>query len=122
MHRVKDVKVLGEYFEYTSNFDVKRYFEKGLFNFEDEKHVVKLKFPPHTGDYILEREWYPNQKEELLEDGTVIISFESDLNMILMGWIRGFGSDVEVLEPQELMEMIIKDLQQNLDRYIKGEA
>jgi predicted DNA-binding transcriptional regulator YafY len=121
LHRVKDVKFIeNEYFEYPSNFDVERYFETDLFNFEEEKRRIKLKFLPHTREYILEREWYPNQKEELLQDGGVVISFESDLNMILIGWIRGFGSDVEVIEPPELRGIIIRDIERNLSQYIKG--
>lgn len=117
LHRVKDVKVLDEYFEYPPDFDAERYFETGLFNFEGEKHTIRLKFPTYAREYILEREWYPNQTEELPEDGSVIISFESDLNLILIGWIRGFGSDVEVLEPSELRETIIKDIERNLEQY-----
>ena len=45
------------------------------------------------------------------------MSFESDLNMITVGWIRGFGSDVEVMEPKELRDNIIKDLKENLRQY-----
>lgn len=120
LHRVKDVKALeNEYFQYPSSFNAERYFETDLFKFEEEKQTVKLKFPPHTRDYILEREWYPNQKEELLRNGSVVISFESDLNMILIGWIRGFGSYVEVIEPPELRETIVRDLEQNLNQYVK---
>jgi hypothetical protein len=89
LHRVKGVRVLeNEYFEYPSGFDAERYFETDLFKFEEEKQTVKLKFPPHTRDYILEREWYPKQKEELLPDGSVVVSFKSDLKMILIGWIH----------------------------------
>lgn len=119
LHRVKNVKVLeNEYFKYPSNFDIEHYFETDLFKFEEDKQMIKLKFPPNTRDYILEREWYANQKEELLHDGSVVISFKTDLNMILIGWIRGFGSDVEVLEPPELREITIRDLRQSINRYI----
>jgi predicted DNA-binding transcriptional regulator YafY len=119
VHKIRDARVLeNEYVEYPSEFNVERYFEMDLFNFEEERQRIKLKFPPHTRDNILERECYPNQKELLLQDGSVVISFESDLNMILIGWIRGFGPDVEVLEPPELREIMIKDLEQNLNQYI----
>lgn len=121
LHRVKEVIVLdGEYFEYPSDFDAKKFFDSDIFCFEEDKQKIKLKFPSHTSEYVLEREWYPNQKVELLDDGSVVISLESDLNMILIGWIRGFGADVEVLEPVELREMIIKDLDQNLRQYTIG--
>ncbi len=58
LHRVKDVRVLeNEYFEYPSGFNAERYFKSDLFKFEEAKQRIKLKFPPHTRDYILEREW-----------------------------------------------------------------
>lgn len=117
LNRIKNVDVLDEYFEYPSDFDVKSYFKSALFNFEGEKQKIKLKFAPHMKDYILERNWYPNQTEQLQKDGSVIISFENEINMILTGWIRGFGSSVQVLEPIELKETIISDLKQSLEQY-----
>ena len=47
----------------------------------------------------------------------MIFEFESDLNMIVQGWIRGFGSNVEVLEPEELRETIVDDLKKCLKQY-----
>ena len=67
----------------------------------------------------MEREWFPDQEVEELNDGSVILTFESDMNMILTGWIRGFGPDVEVLEPPELRQQMIEDLQNNLKQYGK---
>ncbi|HWP93438.1 MAG TPA: WYL domain-containing transcriptional regulator [Thermodesulfobacteriota bacterium] len=118
LHRVKDVKVLeNEYFEYPSDFDAGNFFESDIFCFNEDKELIKLKFALHMRDYILEREWFPNQKIQKHKDGSVTLIFESDLNMILLGWIRGFGPDVEVLGPAELREMIIGDLKENLKHY-----
>ena len=30
-------------------------------------HTIKLKFAPHSKDYILERGWFPNQKERSIK-------------------------------------------------------
>jgi len=117
LHRVKNVSPLDEYFEYPGDFDVHKFFKSSLFNFEGDKHRIKLIFSSEIKDYILEREWYPNQNEELLRDGSVVISFESEINMILTGWIRGFGANVKVLDPPELREELISDLKRNLHQY-----
>ncbi len=121
LHRIKDVHVLEEFFEYPSDFDVSSFFSSNLFNFEGEKHRIKLKFSPEIKDYILEREWYPNQKEELLKDGSVILSFENEINLILIGWIRGFGSNVMVLQPEELRKEIVRDIKQSLRQYERND-
>jgi len=117
LHRVKNVNLLNEFFEYPKDFDVDKFFENSLFNFEGEKHKIELKFRSEIKDYILEREWYPNQREELLRDGSVVISFESEINMILTGWIKGFGANVKVLDPPVLREQITDDLKENLRQY-----
>lgn len=117
LHRIKELNVIEENFEYPLDFDVDEYFEDSLFKFEDKKYKIKLLFKPGIKDYILEREWYPKQEEKILKNGSVELTFESDINMILTGWIKGFGSNVKVLEPKELTDEIIKDLRSNFDQY-----
>lgn len=117
LHRVKAVRLLDERFDYPYELDLENEFKSNSFNFADEVHNIKLKFPAHTREYILEREWYPNQTSKVQKDGSLILEFESDLNLIVQGWIRGFGPDVEVLEPKELRKTIISDLKKNLKQY-----
>lgn len=117
LHRIKEIKLTEKIFEYPLNFDVNTYLKDGLFKFEDRKHRIKLLFNPEIKDYILEREWYPNQKERLLKNGSVELTFESDINMILTGWIKGFGSNVKVLEPINLQNQILNDLNANMSQY-----
>lgn len=117
-HRIREVKVLEKRFEYPPGLDIKDFFARNVFNFEDEVFTVKLKFPPHMKDYITDREWYPNQKLKIQKDERVHMSFESDLNMMVIGWIRGFGPDVEVLEPKELRDTVIRDIKKNLKQYL----
>ena len=120
MHRIKDVKVLeDEKFEYPDDFDAKKFFDSDIFCFDEDKEIIKLKFAPHAKNYITERGWFPQQKVNELKDGSVTLTFESDINMIITGWIRGFGPDVEVLEPEELRQQMIQDLKNSLKQYGK---
>lgn len=118
LHRIKGVEIArNELFTYPSDFNLEKYFKSNVFNFVGETHTIKLKFALHSRDYILEREWFPNQREEVLDEGNVILEFESDINMILIGWIRGFGPDVEVLEPINLKEKLINDIRECIKIY-----
>ncbi len=117
LHRIKELEISDRSFDYPKGFDVEEYFNDSLFKFEDKKHRIKLVFSPQIKDYILEREWYPDQMERLHRDGSVELTFDSDINMILTGWIKGFGSNVRVLEPKELTEQIVNDLTANLYQY-----
>jgi len=116
-HRIKSVNVLNENFEYPRNLNIKKHFKSGAFNFENQVYKIVLKFPRHIKNYILERDWYPNQEMKVLEDGSVIMTLESDLNMIMISWIRGFGQDVKVLSPKKLKDEIVEDLKSNLEQY-----
>ena len=60
IHRIKDVKMLDQSYEYPHDLDLEKEFESGSFNFEDEIHKIRLKFPAQVRDYIMERDWYPN--------------------------------------------------------------
>jgi predicted DNA-binding transcriptional regulator YafY len=117
MHRIKELRVTDNMFKYPAGFDLNNYFNDGLFKFEDKKYRIRLLFKPEISDYILERAWYPNQKEKLLNDGSVELNFDSDINMILTGWIKGFGSNVKILEPLLLREQVLKDLKINAEQY-----
>ena len=117
MHRIKELRVTGQFFKYPPGFNVNNYLKEGLFKFEDRKYRIRLLFKPEIRDYILERVWYPDQGENLLNDGSVELSFDSDINMILTGWIKGFGSNVKVLEPQSLRDQILEDLRKNAKQY-----
>lgn len=117
LHRIKGVNVSDKKYEYPKSLDTKDFFSRNAFNFEDDVCTIRLKFPPHTKNYIAEREWYPNQVVKQQRDGSIHLSFECDINMMLMGWIRGFGPDVVVLEPEELRERVIVDLLTSLDTY-----
>jgi len=117
LHRIQDVKVLEDKFEYPKELDIKSHFKSNSFNFVDETHNIKLKFSEEIREYILEREWYPNQEIKTNLDGSVNLEFESDLNLIIISWIKSFGSLVEVLEPKKLRKKIIEDLETNLKQY-----
>lgn len=118
LHRIDSVKVKdNETFEYPADFNAEKFFDSDIFCFDEDKEIIKLKFAPHTRQYITEREWFPDQEVDILQDGSVVLSFESDTNMILKGWIRGFGPDVEVLEPGDLRNQMLSDLKQCIRQY-----
>lgn len=120
LHRIINVEELDESFEYPDDFDASEFFKSDIFCFDEDKVNIKLRFPPHLSDYMLRRNWFPDQNSVKQADGSLIMEFESDVNMILKGWIRGFGPDVEVLEPESLRDEMINDLRENLKLYGRG--
>ncbi len=89
------------------------------FNFEDMKQTafnmiwgepqeVKIHFSPSQAPYIRERTWHPSQKIARERDGSIILTLNvADLGEVKR-WLIGFGSDAEVLRPDELGEEIAR--------------
>ena len=118
LHRFRSMEVYEEIsHEYPDDFDIDEYMKENMFKFEGVKYLVSLKFSADVKDYILERQWFPSQEEESSKDGSVTISFKNEINLMLLSWIRGFGPDVEVLEPEMLRERMKGDLKKSLGNY-----
>ncbi|MEA1901703.1 MAG: WYL domain-containing protein, partial [Thermodesulfobacteriota bacterium] len=74
-------------------------------------------FSADQARYIKERKWSKTQKIKKQDDGSVILSMKTS------GWwdvkkrVLSYGSDAEVLEPEELRKEIINDLKTACERY-----
>ena len=52
------------------------------------------------------RNWHPKQSFEVINNGNIIMSFESDLNIELVGWVMMWMENVKVLNPPALKHII----------------
>jgi predicted DNA-binding transcriptional regulator YafY len=68
--------------------------------------VVRLRITATGAHHVIERRWHPTQRENLLPQGEVEVTFElGDLHDIAR-WILGFGADCEVIEPPALRAFV----------------
>ncbi len=79
---------------------------------DGELVTVKLRFRGETAvRRVLESVWHPNQAEpERLPDGDLIWSTQVAEWREMLPWIRGWGSQVEVLEPKILRREIEREV------------
>lgn len=54
--------------------------------------------------YLLERRWHPSEKFRRQEDGRLKLTLTVTSLVDVARWVRGFGSDVEVVRPKGLVE------------------
>jgi len=80
---------------------------------------VRIRFSPQQAPYIRERIWHPSQEIQELEDGSIVLSLHVGGMYEIRSWILSFGSSAEVLQPAELREDVIAELQKSLDTYTK---
>lgn len=81
-------------------------------------HTVRLRFAdPKVARRVQETRWHPSQIIEELPEGGVIWSVQVAGLIELVPWIRGWGPDVEVLEPIELRTRLAQELRRAVMLY-----
>lgn len=80
----------------------------GVWRKEGEPETVKLKFAPgHATRRLKESVWHPLETVDDTEDGGCLWEAPIAEWQEMLPWIRGWGSECEVLEPRELRETLM---------------
>lgn len=109
LDRIVRAKLLGP-FSLPDDFDEKELLRHawGIWGSEDEPQRVRLRFAPGVAARRLrETLWHPLEELTDLEDGSVLWEAPIAEWREMLPWVRGWGADVEVLEPAELRESIM---------------
>lgn len=97
-----------ETFEIPEDFDVHQLLNQawGIWHTDQKAQTVRLKFKARVTPRVKETIWHPSQTIRMETDGGCIWEAEIAVLQEMQPWIRGWGSDVEVLEPQTLRESL----------------
>ncbi len=71
---------------------------------------IVLQFPPNPGEHIMNRFWHKNQRFERLQDGTIQMHFETEINIELLGWISMWLDNVKIVRPEILKKIFSEKL------------
>lgn len=101
---IRRAKLLDTTYEVPRYFDRHRYLANmwGITGDSDAKTSVVLAFSSDVTPLIKERIWHTSQRIETLEDKRCTLSMQVSDWRELLPWIRSWGTQVEVLEPQAL--------------------
>lgn len=80
---------------------------------------VCLRFSQQVSRRVKETIWHPRQEIVDLPNGVVEWRVQVAGVQELVPWIRGWGSDVEVITPRELREQIFDDARKTVEMYGK---
>jgi predicted DNA-binding transcriptional regulator YafY len=78
---------------------------------------VRLCFSSVVADRVAETQWHSSQKLDYLPDGRLIWSALIAEPKEMYPWIRGWGPDVEILEPEDLRLRHRSDLERGVALY-----
>ncbi len=111
IERVQQVKILDSSYEIRDNFDPYDYLTQawGVMG-GDERIVVKLRFSPDVAYRVRESDWPCVDAIDDLPDGGCLMTLTVSHTLEMKPWIRGWGADCEVIEPEELRQVIAKDM------------
>ena len=75
----------------------------------DELVQVRLRFSPEVHRRVMETRWHPSEekRDDPERPGYLLWSAQVADTLDMLPWIRGWGAEVETLEPRELRDVMI---------------
>lgn len=122
IERIRTIELLEEEtYSIPDDFDPSNQLRDawGIWFAEDKTTTVKLKFKRKVARRVQETQWHHSQNLSELEDGSLLWIAKIAEPQEMVPWIRGWGPDVEVLEPIKLRERVSVDAQRLADLYDK---
>ena len=115
--RISTYEVLDERYQINPDFKWEEYSKNCMGIYKDDGIKVTLKIKHPFSVIIKEKIWVDNQ--EIIEKGDKSIIFKATMKGYseIKSWILSMGSNVEVIEPQNLREDIISEIEKIKNLY-----
>ena len=122
--RIESAVISGEGFDIPDDFDEQELLKHawGIWVGDQQPVTVKLRFSPTVRKRVKESIWHPLERVTDTEDGGCIWSVDVAEWREMLPWVRGWGADVEVLEPKELRNALTREAQELAELYKVMEA
>lgn len=116
--RVKTLRMLDANAQVPQDFDLKGYFGNAWAVYRcDQTYDVEILFTKEAAATVTEGVWHHTQKVRKNKDGSVTLTFQVDgLNEILR-WVLGWGRRAKVIQPPELRDLIVAQLNESIQAY-----
>lgn len=77
-------------------------------NINKEVYEIELEFSARTGTFVKNQFWDETQRFERLENGNFLMHLNCGINRELIGWIFQWMSNVKVIKPTILKELVLE--------------
>jgi predicted DNA-binding transcriptional regulator YafY len=121
LDRMRDTEcAVTERFELPEDFSIDDHFQGqfGIWRGSEPKRVV-IDFDAKVAEFVRTRRVHPSQELAPLQKGGVRMTMMIGDLTELATWILGFGETARVVEPPELVERVIRELEGALAHYGK---
>ncbi len=119
VERIRRAEISHKQYEIPKGFIPRSLLEDawGIWYTEEEPVEVVLQFHPRVVYRVKETQWHPSEALEDQPDGSLIWRAKVAEPQEMLPWIRGWGADVEVLEPEELREWMVGEAKAMAESY-----
>lgn len=119
IERIERIEILRETYSIPDEFAPFELLAEawGIWFKEGDPEHVTLKFHSRAAHRVGETRWHQSEQVEIQEDGHLLWRALIDEPREMMPWVRGWGSDVEVIEPQWMRDEICADAKELVKIY-----
>lgn len=111
MSRINQLTILPDRFERSADFKPDWLNPSGMQNI-----VIKVLFKPEVSRWVQENSSYYSLESEESAEGLAISMFVRDEREI-MQWLLGWGSNVQVIEPESLIDRLLEEAKKLINQY-----
>lgn len=119
--RIREIELTENTFQIPDDFSINEFLANRWSIFAEEEKPIRfvVKFSKNVSKYVYEYEFYTDTILIEQEDESLILKTEVKSKLEFLRWIRSFGLDAEVLEPNEVREDLKREFIQLLKKYEK---
>ncbi len=115
--RIKDFEIKDESFAIPADFSLEDYMDS-VWGVERGKEMdVVLKFKGRAAYLVREFKWHESQEIEEIAEDEILFYLSTGSREELKSWILGYGSDVEVIEPEDFREEVTNEVKEMYKLY-----
>jgi predicted DNA-binding transcriptional regulator YafY len=111
------LSVTGEHYRIPADFSIDDYLRDSWTIERGVPRQVAIEFDSTQVPYIREKQWHHSQKIEDLPGGGLRMTLTTGSTGEIMRWVMSFGSHARILEPDELRQQVIKELDKARGNY-----
>ena len=112
IERIERVELLRETYSIPEDFDPFELLSDawGIWYTSGEPEQVTLLFQQRAAQRVGETRWHRSEQVQIREDGRLLWRALIDEPREMLPWVRGWGADVEVLEPEWMRKEISQEV------------